>query len=407
MSRSHIRNSIRSIISQRSFATNNAVSEGIYPQKAGALAAGTSPCRRRGSAVARLSFRLSQSDLNHNAIRNVPDPSNLQEKQEERRNLLSRMARQRDADSRTAELSITHTRQDTFMDVDDDEDENADDNASAQEDDYGYVPPMISFYAGGTGNSDGDEESAITDACTWAEMSSASIGSRCGGGGAGDIKVLPSEIQNADEDNVSCLYDGSGSFRLPKAPSSGPRFGNSVTRQASAMSMLDSSIGLLGVDEAADPKLLPPGVDQVDDDDDQEPPSLSLFHVSPTRHSSYPRMMSLRPKTVMTMDNSDGSLYHDDDDLGKPKAKTPQEAGNPYDEDDDEDAKPRANEVVTTDDYNDDHDAGGGVIPGDTMDENFYLAEIVKALEEQSRKTKLAHRKAKKSKPSTSYMLEL
>jgi hypothetical protein len=380
MSRSQIRSSIRSIISQRSFATNHAVSEGIYPQKAGALAHGTSPCRR--SLVARLSFRLSQSDLNHDegprAIRNGPDPSNLQEKQEERRNLLSRMARQRDADARTVELSITHTREETFVDADGgNDDDDADEDASAhEEDDYGYVPPMISFYATGDSNTDGeDNESAITDACTWAEMSVASMGSRCAA--AGDIKVLPSEIQNTDDDNVSCLVDGSGSFRLAKPPTSRHHFGNSI----SGKSMLDSSFVLLDGDDAAEAIVLP-GVDKCDGD---EEPSVSLFHVSPTSRDSFPKMMALRAKTLTNLEHSDGSLYHDDDP--------------------DPDGKPKAKDVVAGDEEDEVFDA----IPGDTMDENFYLAEIVKALEEQNRKTRQAHRKAqraKKSKPSDQYLME-
>jgi hypothetical protein len=344
--------------------------------------------------VARLSFRLSQSDLNNDerplAIRNVPDPSNLQEKQEERRNLLSRMARQRDADSRTAELSITHTRQETFVDEDDEaEDEKAgddyvDDHASVQEDDYGYVPPMISFCVNG-GNTDGDEESAITDACTWTDMSTGSIGSRCA---AGDVKVLPSEIQNAaDEDNVSCLYDGSGSFRLAKPPSSGHRFRNSITRSASGKSILDSSFVLLTGDDTADSNVWPGADMDKGDKGGPDPPSVSLFHESPSRRGSYPKMKSLLSKTIKNMEFSDGSLYLDDD-PGNPKANAQQKFtdGNP---------------VVGVEEV---------VIPGDTMDDNFYLAEIVKALEEQNRKTKLLYRKAqnaKKAKQSDSYLLEL
>jgi hypothetical protein len=369
------------------------------------LATGTSPSRRR--LVARLSFRLSQTDLNHDegllAIRNGTNPSNLQQKQEERRNLLSRMARQRDADARTVEMSITHTREETFVDVDGANDENADENESVhEEDDYGYVPPMISFYATG-GNTDGEDESAITDACTWAEMSVASMGSRCAS--AGDLKMLPSEIQNADEDNVSCLVDGSGSFRLAKTPTSRHHFGNS----SSGKSMLDSSFVLQDGDDSTEPEaIVLPGEDKCDAD---EEPSVSLFHVSPTRRTSYPKMMSLRAKTLTNLEHSDGSLYHDDDINGKPKAKTQRELSNGslyHDAGDDTypDGKPKAKEVVAGDDDEEEDKNEYAAMPGDTMDENFYLAEIVKALEEQNRKIKQAHRKAQRTKKSGQYLLE-
>jgi hypothetical protein len=327
----------------------------------------------------------------------------LQEKQEERRNLLSRMARQRDADARTVEMSITHTREGTFVDVDGANDENGDENASVhEEDDYVYVPPMISFYATGD-NTDGEDESAITDACTWAEMSVASMGSRCAS--AGDIKVLPSEIQNADEDNVSCLVDGSGSFRLAKTPTSRHHFGNS----SSGKSMLDSSFVLQDDDDTTEPEaIVLPGEDKHDAD---EEPSVSLFHVSPTRRTSYPKMMALRAKTLTNLEHSDGSLYHDDDPNGILKAKTQLELSNGslyHDAGDDTnpDGKPKAKQVVAGDDDEEEDNNEYAAMPGDTMDENFYLAEIVKALEEQNRKIKQAHRKAQRSKKSAQYLLE-
>jgi hypothetical protein len=347
-------------MSQRTFATNHAVSEGIYPTKLSAL---EKPAPHHRSLVARLSFRLSQSDLNYNhedgprAL--VPDPSDLQEKQEERRNLLRRMARQRDADSRTEEMSITHTRQTMFPDKGD-ENEEADDDPSEGEDEYGYVPPIVSFYAQAM---DG-EESAITDACTWAESSMVSIGSRCttGGTAARDSNILPLEV-HAEEDNVSCLHDYSGSFRLPKHRSS-VGYGNSITQQASSKSILGGSY-LFG---GSDPKM-DKGVNDDDDGNDDNVPSVSLFHVSAVRtEASYPMMMSLSAKNVTILELSDGSLYLDEP--GKPKAQDDDEAG-------------------------------------DTMDEDFYLAEIVKALEAQNRKTKQVMRRKAKSKPSAQYLVEL
>lgn len=280
-------------------------------------------------------------------MRTVPDPTNLQEKQEERRNLLSRMARQRDADSRTAEMSITHTRQMSFGDEEEDEQELNEPCVDDREDDLRYVPETVTFCPDAN-----DEESEITDACTWASGASLCSPTQ-------DLTLPPREIQ-AEHDTVSCLADLSGSFRLSNQI-------DRMTSSASGKSLLDNSFLL---DDDHDSRAN-------DDDADDKEISVSLFQVSPTRRE-YPKMQSLRAKTVINMENSDGSLYLDDPTGTAQPAK-----------------------AQLKDDMEDE------VIPGDTMDENFYLAEIIKALEEQNRKTKQILKRKARSKPSEKYLVEL